>query len=55
MDYEICYSDRFTNDQRKRIRYVLSYSPLTPGPKKIGASIRTAIEGVLDLPMVIVK
>ena len=55
MDYEISYSDRFTNDQRKRIRHVLTYSPLTPGPKKSKANTRSAVDGPLDLPMVIVK
>ena len=55
MDYEICYSDRFTNDQRNRIRHVLIYSPLTPGPKKTTADTRNVISGPLDLPMVIVK
>lgn len=29
-----CYSDQFTFQQRKRIRHVLSYSPLIPGVKK---------------------
>lgn len=55
MDYEISYSDRFTNDQRTRIRHVLTYSPLTPGPKKTSATTRAAADGPLDLPMVIVK
>lgn len=55
MDYEICYSDRFTNDQRHRIRHVLTYSPLTPGPKKTKVDTRSVISGPLDLPMVIVK
>lgn len=34
MDYSVSYSDRFTNDQRSRIRHVLTYSPLIPGPNK---------------------
>lgn len=34
MDYAFCYSDQFTPQQRKRIRHVLSYSPLMPGPKE---------------------
>ena len=55
MDYEISYADRLTNDQRNRIRHVLTYSPLTPGPKKGKANTRSVIEGKLDLPMVIVK
>lgn len=53
MDYEVTYADRFTEDQRKRIRHVLSYSPLIPGPKKDNSATRTAVPGVLDLPMII--
>ena len=34
MDYAISYSNQFTQNQRERIRHVLSYSPLIPGPKK---------------------
>lgn len=55
MDYEISYSDRFTPDQRRRIRHVLTYSPLIPGPKKGQAATRSIATGTLDLPMVIVK
>ena len=55
MDYEISYSDRFTPDQRRRIRHVLTYSPLIPGPKKGQAATRSIVTGTLDLPMVIVK
>ena len=55
MDYEISYADRLTNDQRNRIRHVLTYSPLTPGPKKGTADTRNVVEGKLDLPMVIMK
>lgn len=33
MDYTLGYRDRFTPCQRKRIRHVLNYSPLIPGPK----------------------
>lgn len=55
MDYEVSYSDRFTNDQRERIRNVLTYSPLTPGPKRGAAATRSIIHGKLDLPMVIMK
>lgn len=55
MDYEISYSDRFTKDQGKRVRHVLTYSPLTPGPKKGSAATRSVVNGPLDLPMVIIK
>ena len=30
MDYAISYSNQFTQNQRERIRHVLSYSPLIP-------------------------
>lgn len=55
MDYEISYGDRLTPDQRYRIRHVLSYGLLTPGPKQNKADTRSAPAGKLDLPMVIVK
>lgn len=54
MDYSFSYSDQFTPDQRTRIRHVLNYSPLIPGPK-IGVTTRTAPEGKLDLPIRIVR
>lgn len=34
MDYMYCFSDQFTVNQRSRMRHVLTYSPLIPGPKK---------------------
>ncbi|MCO6024821.1 zinc-dependent metalloproteinase lipoprotein [Prevotella cerevisiae] len=55
MDYSVCTSDLFTNDQRDRIRHVLYYSPLIPGPKKTGASraggYQSAGNEPLDLPI----
>lgn len=33
MDYDYTYQNQFTPDQRKRVRLVLEYSPLVPGPK----------------------
>lgn len=33
MDYYYSYSDRFTLNQRERVRHVLNNSPLIPGPK----------------------
>lgn len=55
MDYSISYSDQFTQDQHNRIRHVLTYSPLIPGPKKGQTQTRTTAEGPLDLPMLIRK
>lgn len=54
MDYSICYSNQFTSNQRDRIRHVLTYSPLIPGPKK-GQSKTRAVEGLLDLPIRVIK
>lgn len=33
MDYDFSYLNRFTPNQRERVRHVLTYSPLIPGPK----------------------
>lgn len=55
MDYSVSYSDQFTKDQRKRIRHVLNYSPLIPGPKIGKSDTRSATEGVLDLPIRTIK
>lgn len=54
MDYSISYSDLFTPDQRTRIRNVLSYSPLIPGPKKTVSPTRS-ISGPMDLPISVLK
>lgn len=58
MDYSICYSMRFTPDQAYRIRQVLYYSPLIPGPKKARTTTRAwneMPEEEFDLPNVLVK
>lgn len=52
MDYEISYSDRFTLNQRERMRHVLEYSPLIPGPKKTASTRSVAPQGVLDIPII---
>lgn len=52
MDYEISYSDRFTQEQRDRMRHVLEYSPLIPGPKKTTTTRSKMTEGVLDIPVI---
>lgn len=51
MDYSVSYSDRFTNEQRSRIRHVLTYSPLIPGPKQGQTQTRSVVEGPIDLPI----
>ena len=52
MDYAFSYSDRFTPEQRARIRHVLLYSPLIPGPKAgQEAGTRSAPSGLMKLPI----
>lgn len=51
MDYAYSYFNQFTKDQRNRIRHVLTYSPLIPGPKLGQTGTRTAVEGPIDLPI----
>ena len=51
MDYSISYSDQFTPNQRTRVRHILMYGLLIPGPKKDQASTRSVHDGVLDLPI----
>lgn len=56
MDYEVCYSDQFTSDQRTRIRHVLAYSPLIPGPKKTSTTKSVnSTQGPMDLPIMMRK
>lgn len=58
MDYSICYSMRFTPDQAYRMRQVLYYSPLIPGPKKARTSTRAwneISEEEFDLPNILAK
>ena len=48
MDYDFSYLNRFTSDQRVRVRHVLENSPLTPGPKADAS--RTRSNPNLDIP-----
>lgn len=58
MDYYFNLGYKFTANQKARIRNVLYYSPLIPGPKK-GRSENTRaarhIEGIVNLPIRIVR
>lgn len=56
MDYSYSYLNQFTPDQFARVRHVLMYSPLIPGPK-VGQSTkaRSAGDGPVDLPIRIVE
>lgn len=57
MDYSICLSYQFTRDQWKRVRWVLYYCPLIPGPKLNGSKpdTRGYDDRPVYLPMRIVK
>lgn len=50
MDYYFCWMDEFTPDQKKRVRHVLNYSPMIPGPKYDQRKTRSATG--LELPPV---
>lgn len=52
MDYMYCYLDQFTEQQRNRVRFVLEYSPLIPGPKKNRETVTRSQSGIVDLPVV---
>ena len=41
MDYSYSLGYKFSADQKARVRHVLYYSPLIPGPKKNGVNVRT--------------
>lgn len=53
MDYSYCMLDEFSPEQRARVRHVLNYSPLIPGPKHTRAVLtrNPAPDKVLDLPI----
>lgn len=58
MDYSICLSMRFTPEQANRMRQVLYYSPLIPGPKKKRPTTTTkawTADEDPDLPIVYAK
>lgn len=57
MDYAIGYAFKITPEQKERIRHVLYYSPLIPGPKinhtnTANATRSAADDGIIDLPIV---
>lgn len=52
MDYMYCYLDQFTAQQRDRVRFVLEYSPLIPGPKKNHSTITRSQTGIIELPVI---
>lgn len=52
MDYQYGYRDRITPDQRARIRHVLDYSPLIPGPK-IAVENMSRAEIIIEEPLIL--
>jgi zinc-dependent metalloproteinase lipoprotein len=57
MDYFYSFGYQFSADQKARMRHVLYYSPLIPGPKRNGtnSSTRSGGAGTLNLRPVIIK
>lgn len=58
MDYFFTYGFKITKDQQTRIRNVLNYSPLIPGPKLSNGTTSTRASepsGRIDLPITIIK
>lgn len=53
MDYAYCYLDEFTQQQRDRVRFVLEYSPLIPGPKKTQRTDTRNVSGIADLQVIL--
>lgn len=50
MDYEYSFQNKFTPQQKERVRFVLNNSPFVPGPKKSKTRTRTT-EGVIYFPV----
>lgn len=52
MDYAYSYLDEFTPQQKERVRHVLLYSPMIPGPKDTRDALSRggSVSGPLDLP-----
>ncbi len=59
MDYAYTLGYRLSADQKERVRHVLYYSPLIPGPKRNGATTRTRggkeADRVVDFRPVIIR
>lgn len=61
MDYSVSMAYQFTSEQRNRMRQVLYYSPLMPGPKKnrttskSRAAEEATYDGPIDLPIRLAK
>lgn len=55
MDYSICLGYKITPEQKARIRHVLYYSPLIPGPKKYRTTRAATVAGPVDIKIKTIK
>ncbi len=55
MDYSVCLGYKITPEQKARIRHVLYYSPLIPGPKKYRTTRAAAVSGPVDIKITTIK
>ena len=55
MDYSICLGYQITPEQKARIRHVLYYSPLIPGPKKYRTTRAASVAGPVDIKIKTIK
>ncbi|SFG38915.1 zinc-dependent metalloproteinase lipoprotein, BF0631 family [Prevotella sp. KH2C16] len=59
MDYFFTLGFKFSAEQKARMRHVLYYSPLIPGPKKertrATRTLKGSVKGIVELPIRIVK
>lgn len=55
MDYSVGLGFKITPEQKKRIRHVLYYSPLIPGPKKYRTTRATTANGLVDIKPITIK
>jgi zinc-dependent metalloproteinase lipoprotein len=55
MDYSVGLGFKITPEQKQRIRHVLYYSPLIPGPKKYRTTRAAAINGLMDIKPTTIK
>ena len=55
MDYSVSLGFKITPQQKQRIRHVLYYSPLIPGPKKYRTTRAGTINGPVDIKITTIK
>lgn len=55
MDYSVGLGFKITPQQKQRIRHVLYYSPLIPGPKKYRTTRAATFNGLMDIKITTIK